>query len=359
MAYKLFTFKGIKISIHWSFLVLFGAIIAGYAFVEGTEMALVAGLFIIALFSSVMIHEFVHSFIAASFGFPANEITLYPLGGMSKIKEMPREPKQEFIMTIFGPISNLIIAGIAFSVGLILEGTSSELFGYTFDQYVFTFALMNLVLGLFNLVTPAFPMDGGRLLRSVLATQMPFPRATKIAVTVSRYVAFFLAIIGFFFNLFLILIAVFIYIAGTSEMEGTISRYLLEDVPVGDMMSKEVKTVSAYLTINDFLDKLLTEGHLGYLVEDNGQVVGMLTLENARSVPKEQRDEVVIGQVMRKDLYGVATSDPASKALQMMQENDIGRVLVYDPENSSNYEGIVTRSDLFRYVKIKNVVEGY
>lgn len=363
MSFNLVKIKGIRIRIHWSFTLLFFGLIAGIALTAGEKVAILYGIGFLGLFAAVTIHELVHSLTAQYFGYPVHEILLYPLGGMAKIEEMPQDSKEEFLISLFGPLTNFIIAGLVYGVSFAvkaIEWTAFQAyFGNPLEHYMVIYAVLNMWLGVFNLFIPAIPMDGGRLLRSLLAIKMPYVKATRISVQVSKVVAFIMGIIGFFTNLWLVLIAIFIYTASSGELEQSIIRYLLGDTKIETIMSKDLVSVNPELTINEFLDYMIEQGHLGYTVsDDQGNYLGVVTLSDARGVEPELRDKIQVGQIMHTDVLSIKKGENANEALKLMKKNNIGRVFVEDPDRPKQYLGIVTRSDLIKFLQIAGVKEG-
>ena len=172
---------------------------------------------------------------------------------------------------------------------------------------LYYFIVVNLLLGLFNLL-PAFPMDGGRILRAFLAERMSFIKATKQAATIGKQFAIVMAIVGVFFNFLLILIAIFVYVGADSEYKSVVVSTLLGDDMVKDIMTTDVHTLSPENTIQDTLRTMFSEKHMGYPVMDNGTLVGIITFEDISKVPEDERDKP-IGNVMSTELI---TSDPVS-----------------------------------------------
>lgn len=209
------TIGGIRIRIHWSFLILpiwiyFSSILAG----SGVVAALSSLLFVAAIFGCVVLHELGHAMAARQFGIPTRDITLFPIGGVAALERMPRDPRQELWIAVAGPLVNVAIA-LVLAAGLIGGGvgTSSAIGGFFWQL-----TIANIALVVFNML-PAFPMDGGRVLRSVLAMFMDWMQATRIAVRVGNISAIGLGLLGIFSgNLMLVFIALFVYFAARAEL---------------------------------------------------------------------------------------------------------------------------------------------
>lgn len=180
---------------------------------------------ILAIFGCVVLHELGHAFMAREFGIPTLDITMYPIGGVARLQRMPREPKQEFLIAIAGPAVNLAIAGLLFLVNSALEMPGSMAEAMTPGGNVLTMLMWtNLALVVFNLL-PAFPMDGGRVLRAALATQMDYRNATNVASLIGQGMAFIFAIYGLFAGLWTLpLVAVFVFMAARQEVQHVMER---------------------------------------------------------------------------------------------------------------------------------------
>ena len=234
---KLGRFAGIDVFLHLTFLLLVAFI--GYTgFVNtGTAAGAIEGvLFILALFGSVVLHEYGHALTARRFGIPTRDITLYPIGGVARLERMPEKPWQELAVALAGPAVNVAIT-IALFVGLLATGNLSwptlqaMESGPLLERLMYT----NLSLALFNLI-PAFPMDGGRVLRAGLAMYLNYAMATRIAAGLGKAVALVFGFVGLFSNPMLVLIAVFVWFAGDQEAQAVQMRSALYGIPVGRAM---------------------------------------------------------------------------------------------------------------------------
>ncbi len=293
----------------------------------------------IGLFAAVVLHELGHSVVAIRYGFPIDSITLWILGGIAALSDQPEEWSQEFWIAIAGPVVSIAVGVLSYGVLLALPASLDAV------RFVFGYlALMNFALAAFNLL-PGFPMDGGRVLRALLARTRPFARATQIAAEVGKLFAVVLGILGILgFNLILIAIAFFIYIGASSEAQRTVMNAAFQDVSVADIMTPEVHTVDATDSVATLMERMLDERHTGYPVMRQGSVVGMVTLDDARDVNAVERDAVRVEDVMSDDVYSIAQSSNAMDALDAMQEHGVGRLVVVD--DREEMVGLVSRTDL-------------
>ncbi|MEE6209740.1 CBS domain-containing protein [Salarchaeum sp. III] len=294
----------------------------------------------VGLFAGVVLHELGHSLVAIRYGYPIDSITLWILGGIASLSEQPEDWKHEFSIAIAGPLVSIVLGALSWGV-LTLFPPSLDLVRFVFGYL----ALMNFALAAFNLL-PGFPMDGGRVLRALLARNRPFARATQMAAEVGKLFAIVLGIVGLFANLFLILIAFFIYIGASSESQRTTMNAAFEGVTVADVMTSEsdLKTVSKDTTVAELMERMFDERHTGYPVVERGEVVGMVTLEDARGVKEVERDAYTVGDVMTNDVYTIPQYDDAMTALESMQEHGVGRLIVVDVNGDT--VGLVSRTDL-------------
>ena len=270
--------SGIKIRIHWTFLILpvwiyFSSILAG----SGTAAALTSLIFVLAIFGCVLLHELGHALAARQFGIPTRDITLLPIGGVAALERIPRNPKQELWIAVAGPLVNVVIA-MVLGAGLIAGsiGMSSVFGGFLWQL---TFA--NVALVVFNMI-PAFPMDGGRVLRSFLAMWMDWMKATQIAVRVGNFAAIGLGLLGILSgNLMLTLVAVFVYFAARSELAmayaTTRQRPSFQTHSTQFADSDESISVPASLTVSSVAAWLASRRAETCRVVDRGKLLGTVT----------------------------------------------------------------------------------
>ena len=295
----------------------------------------------IGLFVGVVLHELGHSVVAMRFGFPIESITLWIFGGIAQLEDMPEDWRQELAIAIAGPAVSVAL-GIACYLAFLAVPADLDAARFVVGYL----ALMNVVLAAFNLL-PGFPMDGGRVLRAVLARNRPFAQATKIAAEVGKAFALGLGLLGILqFNLILIGIAFFIYVGASSEAQQTVMKAAFEGVSVRDVMTPavEVETVSPETTVAELVERMFRERHTGYPVVEGDELVGLVTLEDAREVAPVERDAYLVEDVMTRELTTIPAHAPAMDAMTSMQRSNIGRLIVTDA--AGGFAGLLTRSDL-------------
>ncbi|MBI5813095.1 MAG: CBS domain-containing protein [Meiothermus silvanus] len=308
---------------------------------EGYTPYLLGLLAALGLFTSVVIHELGHAVTARMYGVETREITLWLLGGVAQLSDMPRTRGAEAVIAIVGPLVSLALSGVF----TLLRGVLPEAAGWQF--LLGYLAFINLSLALFNLL-PALPLDGGRVLRSLLALSRPYLEATRIAAGISRLIAFALGLLGLLvFNLFLVLVAFFVYMAASSEAEQAILSEALRGVRVRDLMTREVKSVPPTLRVSELLQRMLLERHMGYPVVEDGRVLGLVSLENLQGADPE----APIFERMGK-LEAISPDASALEALKRMAECNFSRLVVLE---NGQMVGILSKTDLLRALQVRMV----
>ncbi|KAB1192630.1 CBS domain-containing protein [Haloferax sp. MBLA0076] len=319
---------------------LFGTSIDGAALSDGSLQWILGSAAAIGLFAGVLLHEFGHSLVAMRYGYEIESITLWLFGGVARFKEIPEDWKQEFTIAVAGPLVSVAIGIVAYAVFVALPESQAPLKFVT--GYL---ALMNVSLAVFNML-PGFPMDGGRVLRALLARNRPHAKATQMAAEVGKVFAFLLGIFGLFFNLFLVALAFFIYMGASGEAQQTVLKATFQDVVVNDIMTarENLDVVDEKTSVAELLERMFVERHTGYPVLRNGALVGMVTLDDARGVREVERDAYRVEDIMSDDLATIDPSADAMDAIALMQERSVGRLPVVDEQGE--LVGLVSRSDL-------------
>jgi Zn-dependent protease/CBS domain-containing protein len=342
---KIFTIFGIPIELHISFLLLMLAIyfVALFNLIPG--VSLIIAVLITLLFVAVVIHELTHCYVAVGYGVEIERVVLLPIGGVSQMKDLPKDPHQELRIAIVGPLSNIVIAGILYPFYLFLgHGLSTDL-----NFLLYYTILLNLLLGLFNLL-PAFPMDGGRVLRAYLAERMNFIKATRLAASIGKQLAIIMAIIGILIeNPFLIFIAIFVYLGADQEYNVVMTNTLLEGIRVKDIMSSEVKTVNPSDTVDSVLKLMFQHKHMGYPVVQDGEVKGIITFHDISKLPEDQRDRTV-EEFMTKKVVVTDPREEVSSTLEKLTNNRIGRLPVLE---NGQLVGIISKTDVMKALEMK------
>ena len=318
-SWKLGTIAGIDLYVHGTFLLLVAWFGVTYWLQGGPAAALWGVLFIIVLFACVVAHEFGHALTARRFGIRTRDITLLPIGGVSRLERMPDEPRQEVLVAFAGPAVNLVIAGVLYA-WLELSQTARPLASLTMTGGPFIERLMvvNLSLALFNLL-PAFPMDGGRVLRAVLAMRMDYTRATQVAAHVGQAMAFVFGFFGLFANPFLLFIAFFVWIGAAQEASMVQMRTALGGIPVRRAMLTEFHTLAPDVPAAGVLELILSGSQQDFPVVENAQVVGVLLRSDVLKTLARRGAEWRVRDVMRREFEVVDAGDMLDTAFARLQ----------------------------------------
>jgi len=351
---------GIPIRLHWTFLLVILYIAWAFASISEQVLGKTYGLgsiepvslrwtyslvFAVVLFACVALHELGHSYIAHKNGIIIRSITLYFFGGVSAVEEIPRNPRLELQMAFAGPAVSGVIGLITVLLASLLPENSA------LAIMLWTLGLMNIILMVFNLI-PAFPMDGGRLLRAWFATRMPYIRATRNAAGIGKIFAILMFVLGLFsFNFMLLFVAFFVYVGASEEEKATEIIVSLEGIKVRDIMSAQVRTIAPDMTLRELKELMFREKHRGYPVMSGDEMLGIVTLTDLQKVPDEQLDHITAEKVMARKLYVIAPVEEASTAIKMMNEKQIRRLPVMD---NGRLVGIVSREDLVRALELSS-----
>jgi len=312
----------------------------------------------ILLFVSVFLHELSHSYIAKKNGLPIARITLFFFGGVSELSEEPKDPALEVRMAAAGPLTSFLIAiilGALWYLNVVLGGPLSVIATLKYTAY------LNGVLGAFNLI-PAFPLDGGRVLRgSLWKRSKNLLNATGNATRVSEGISLIMMAVGLFFVIFgdfvnglwIIFLGWFIRSGAETSLRQTRLTEALAGVRVGDIMTRDLLSVSPDASVQQLVsDYFLVHPHGGYPVVSNGKLLGVVTMSSVRSIPREKREVERVSEAMVPFERTVMVSPDTSAldALHMMAKNGVGRLVVMDGDKIA---GMVTRGDLMKTMKAR------
>jgi len=341
---KLFAVKGIDIRLHITFPLILGWAALQFAQIYGGVNGAIFGIVAISiLFVLVTLHELGHSFAAMSYGIPTKQIILSPIGGVAQLLRMPDKPGQELVIAIAGPAVNILMAFLMLAVALALgidlntlfrgaaglEGaTLTSLFSYVF--------VSNIFLAVFNLI-PAFPMDGGRILRALLALRLDYARATKVAANVGRVFAILFGIYGLINgNFFLIMIAIFIFGAGTQEASVSSVRQILRGHTVQQAFSSSTYRLEANYTLQQAANMAAYSGQRSFPIVSGDRLVGFLPQAVLHEARRTYTAHTPVSAVMRtnirpvtpnSDLYAVQERLQAERLDALPVVSEIGRFL--------------------------------
>ncbi len=331
-SWKLGQLAGVQVQIHWTFLLL-PLVIAGSTWTSaGAAAAVAAVVFVLAIFGCVILHELGHALAARRFGIKTRDITLLPIGGVARLQRMPRQPLQELVIALAGPAVNVLIVALLLGTLRMQGYTLAQTLSLELLQTSFLTRLMwaNVILVLFNLL-PAFPMDGGRVVRSILALAVSYLRATQIAVVIGRIMAVAFAAWAFYSGSWMLLfIAAFVYLAGSSELAMARLRASTDGLCVDDLMQRQFHTVSADSPLNDLVLHLPLGTQRDYPVVRNRQLVGMLNAGTILREIAEGGGNRLASEVMRREVPWVDRRDMLSDTLTKLSPVRMGGLPVCD-----------------------------
>jgi Zn-dependent protease/CBS domain-containing protein len=367
LSVRVFKIGGIEINFHYSWFVIFALITWSLAVnylpsqypEQTTTFYWVVGVTSAAsLFLSVLIHEVSHSIVARKGSVGVRRITLHFFGGVAEIEEEARTPEMEFKMAAAGPLSSLTLAVILMAIWRFAL-TSDLVLGIRATLRYASY--INFMLAAFNMI-PAFPMDGGRILRAFLWRRSSnLLSSTKTATQVSQAFSFLLIFLGvsdillgsMFNGLWLLLIGLFIKRSSEANMNATLMSQALEGVKVGDLMTREVHTVEPGITIQRLVDEyFMRYKHGGFPIVSEGRFLGLVTDHDVRKVGRMRWSRVTVEDIMKtsEKLVTIRPDDTASDALFLMSKWEVGRLPVI---KNDSLVGIITRSDVTRAIKMK------
>ena len=329
-------YAGIKVQIHWTFLILIVWVVAA-GYMQGQEFSqtLWTIALVLSIFACVVLHEFGHALTARRFNIKTRDITLLPIGGLARLEKMPEDPRQELLIAIAGPLVNvaiaaLIVFGIFVSGMAVLPETESvENLVINANNFLAILAGLNIFIFLFNLI-PAFPMDGGRIFRALLAFKMDRLKATNIAARLGQLIAIGFAFIGLFYNPFLILIGIFVFLGAQFEAQMTQSKSILKGHAVMDVMMDKLPNLSAEDHLDVAVQKLLSGQETEFLVTDNGHVAGVISRNDIIKGLSENGKDIAIGKIMSNKFEELRPDMPIEDVFTKMQMHGYSILPVVD-----------------------------
>jgi Zn-dependent protease/CBS domain-containing protein len=352
---KLGCVAGIDLYVHATFSLLIIWVAFAYWMQTQSVAATIMGIvFILALFVCVILHELGHALTARRYGVRTRSITLLPIGGVASLEKMPDRPLHELIVALAGPAVNVVIAGLLYLVILVGPGfPTSEEISLTEPQFLIQLFVVNVLLVLFNLL-PAFPMDGGRVLRSLLAMKLPYHRATAIAAACGQGMAMLFVFLGFLIpNFVLILIAVFVWLGATSESSAAEFKFTLAGVPVRQAMLTEFKSMTTEDTLARAMDLILAGSQHDFPVVTGGRVEGMLTRRTLMRALAEQGQSLSVTEVMLTEFPTLDADEPLTEAMPRLQGSEIQTLPVMD---GSRLIGLLTMENIGEFVMIRDAL---
>lgn len=353
-SWKIGEFAGIGLFVHATFPLLL-AFVALPALIYGGDVwgAVESIAFVLVLFVCVVLHEYGHALAARRYGIKTQDITLLPIGGVARLERMPDKPAQELVVAAAGPLVNVAIAGVLFIVMLFAGVTVPSLgLGWGNESFLEQLLTINIVLVLFNLI-PAFPMDGGRILRALLASRMDYARATRYAALLGQGIAVLFAIAGFFVNPLLVITALFIFMGAQGETEMAQQRSRMNGFTAAHAMRTNIRTLTPYESLSGAAYSMMSSAQQEYPIVENGQVVGMLTRETLLKGLQQFGESAPIAQAMRRNVTTVDAGEPLARASETMQANEMVAVPV---TNHGTLVGMLTFDSIREFLMLQKAM---
>lgn len=353
-SWKLGRFAGIDVFIHATFLLLIGFVGISYWVQEQSIKAVLNGIgFILALFVCVVLHEFGHALTARKYGITTRDITLYPIGGVARLERMPEDPRQELWVALAGPAVNIVISLLLLGWQFITGGqVNLSTLSMNSSYFLIRLLVVNLTLALFNLI-PAFPMDGGRVLRALLSTNLEYTRATHVAAVIGQGMAVLFGFVGLFTNPFLLFIAFFVWIGAEQEASMVRMKSSLGGIPVNRAMLTEFHTLNVDSPLSEAVELILRGSQHDFPVMDQGQVVGIITRSDLLVALSKRSEASPVSQVMRREFQTADSFEMLENAFTRLQECQCHTMPVI---HNGELVGLLTMENVGEFLAIKTAL---
>jgi len=350
-SWKVGRFAGIDVYVHATFWLLIGWIAVSHILQGDPALQTLAAIaFILALFACVVLHEFGHALTARRYGIKTRDITLLPIGGLARLERMPEQPIQELWVALAGPAVNVVIAALLFAFLTITNALEPlERLSVTSGSFVERLMAVNISLVLFNLL-PAFPMDGGRVVRALLAMRMEYTRATQIAASLGQVMAFVFGFLGLFTNPFLIFIALFVWIGAAQEASMVQMKSALGGIPVSRTMLTDFRTLAPRDPLARVVDLILAGSQHDFPVTENGTLVGILTREKLLAALSQTDRATAVADVMEREFATVDQAEMLEIALAKLDECACQTLAV---TQRGQLAGLVTKDNVGEFLMIQ------
>ena len=352
-SWRIGSLLGVQLSVHVTFVLLLVWVALSYAARGQDPATLALGLLlIVSVFAFIVLHELAHALVARRYGIHTREIILLPIGGMAQLERMPAKPSQELRVSLAGPATNLAIAAVLAGLLALLHGSAApdevRLVG---GSFVAKLLWINVSLAAFNLL-PAFPMDGGRVLRSALALRLPYQRATELAAKIGQAIALMLALVGLLTNLLLLLIALFVWMGAQHESASVQMKQLLRDIPVSRAMITDFETLAPDAPLAQAVDRVVAGFQHDFPVVASGRVVGILTREDLVRALTRAGAQSLVAAAMTTEFETVGVRETLGSALERAGR----RAIVLDDDGS--VVGLLTPENIGELVLFEQALHG-
>ncbi len=345
---------GIGIYIHATFwLLILYILVANWAQGHSLAVALGGVAFVLTILGCIVLHEFGHALMARRFGIRTRDITLLPIGGLARLERMPEKPLEELWVALAGPAVNVVIAGVLFvfvkALGLPAHWTT---FHWVGGSFLDNLMVVNVWLVLFNLV-PAFPMDGGRVLRALLATRRDYTEATQLAARVGQGVAFLFGLVGLFTDPFLLFIALFVWMGAEQEAAMVQMRTSLGGIPVQRVMLTDFQTLKPDDTLDQAIQHLLAGWQQDFPVVFGDRVLGVLTRADLMRSLAEHGSQYLVRDAMQREFQTADSHDMLEKALTLLPGSKCRSLPV---EHEGRLVGMLTMDNVGEFMMVQSAL---
>lgn len=355
-SFKLGTIAGIGIFIHWTFSMLIAFIIfINYKSGHNSTQIIWSVFFVLSVFVTVIMHELGHAIAAKKFDIKTRDITLLPIGGIARLERLPEKPSEELIVAFAGPFVNIILAFIS-SYFVVIPSNNDQWIaqlsgGISGSNFVLNFFLVNLVLAIFNLI-PAFPMDGGRVLRALLAFKFQKHIATKIAARIGQLLAVGFIILGFMGNPFLIFIGIFVIVGAQMETDYAESKHFLKGFKVRDALMKDYPTIDANDSLKTAVELLLNSQNKIFLIMENELPIGTLNRDQIILGLSQKGENELVSNVMNNNLIFLDPDSLLEDLFELVYKNKSNLMLVTE---NKQLIGTLDTENLLEFILIHEV----
>jgi len=354
--FKLGKIAGISLFIHWTFsLLLLFIVYINYKAGQNLTQILWSVLFILCIFLTVLLHELGHALTATKFGIKTKDITLLPIGGLARLERIPEKPSEELMVAFAGPLVNIALALVT-SMFISLPNSSEEMVaqlanGVNANNFFLNFYLVNILLAFFNLI-PAFPMDGGRVLRALLSFKLKRHIATKIAARIGQLLALGFIFLGFFSNPFLIFIGIFVFIGAQIESEYTESKHILKGYTVRDVLMKQYPIIDYNETLETAVKLMLDSQNKCFLVTENNIPMGTLNRDQIIEALSKKEEETELSSIIDRNLIILQADSFLEDVFELVYKNKSTLMLVME---DNQLIGTLDTENLLEFILIKEV----
>jgi Zn-dependent protease/predicted transcriptional regulator len=352
--WKIGRFAGIDVFVHATFILLIGWV--GYTYwrqYQDWTRVFMGILFILALFLCVVLHEYGHALTARKYGIKTRDITLYPIGGVARLERLPDRPIEELWVALAGPAVNVVIAALLIAYLFFTNGLAPIAdMSFTQGSFLERLVAVNIYLVLFNLI-PAFPMDGGRVLRALLALKLEYVQATQIAATIGQGIALLFGFIGLFTNSFLIFIALFVWIGAGQEASMVQVRHSLGGIPITRAMQTDFQILSPSDTLARVVELILAGSQQDFPVVENGNVAGILDRDTFISALSKNGQNTLVAEVMHRNVPEIDSHDMVETALSRLQESGSKTLPV---THGGKLVGLITAENITEFLMIRSAL---